>query len=350
MITTSAPLSLLSLLGGGTEVLRVVLALLPISLFLASLVWLDSYKLVRLRSVLRMIAAGGLAAAASWMINGAVGGTEIDPLLVRRWVAPLVEEILKGIPLLYLLKSKRIGFLVDGVIAGYALGTGFALVENVYYLWALPDSSLLLWLVRGVGTAVMHGATTAMLAIFTLALQQRKDSESLLLAAPGFVAAVALHSAFNHFVISPLLSAVLMMLAVPPLLVLVFAQSERYLQSWLGTGFDLDSELIRLMHSGDFQESKPGRYIATLRGRFSGAVLADMLCYLKLQAELSLQAKGVLMMRESGFDVNPDPSALEKVQELGFLEKSIGRTGLLALRPILHTTPHDRWQIRMLTE
>ena len=84
MITTSAPLSLLSLLGGGTEVLRVVLALLPISLFLASLVWLDSYKLVRLRSVLRMIAAGGLAAAASWMINGAVGGTEIGDDALRR--------------------------------------------------------------------------------------------------------------------------------------------------------------------------------------------------------------------------------------------------------------------------
>lgn len=350
MTATNAASPLISLLGGGVDVLRVVLALFPVSLFLASLVWLDSYKLVRLRSVLRMIAAGGVAAAASWMINAAVGGGAIDPLVVRRWIAPLVEEVLKAAPLLYLLKTKRIGFLVDGVIFGYALGTGFALVENVYYLWALPDASLLLWLVRGVGTAVMHGATTAMLAIFTLALQRRKDSESLLLAIPGFLAAVALHSAFNHFVISPLLSAVLMMLVVPPLLVLVFAQSERYLQSWLGTGFDLDSDLIRLMHSGDFQESKPGRYIATLRDRFSGAVLADMLCYLKLQAELSLQAKGLLMMRESGFDVETDPAAVAKIEELVFLEKSIGRTGLLALRPILHTTPHDRWQIRMLTE
>ena len=49
--------------GGVTDLGRVVLALFPVSLFLASLVWLDSYKLVRLRSILRMIAAGALAAS-----------------------------------------------------------------------------------------------------------------------------------------------------------------------------------------------------------------------------------------------------------------------------------------------
>ena len=56
------------------------------------------------------------------------------------------------------------------------------------------------------------------------------------------------------------------------------------------------------------------------------------------------------MMRESGFDVPKDEGVVSKIEEIQFLEKSIGRTGLLALRPILHTTPHDRWQIQMLTE
>jgi RsiW-degrading membrane proteinase PrsW (M82 family) len=331
------------------EVLRVVLALVPVLLFLYSLVWLDSFKLVTLRSIVRLIAAGGLAAVASWIINQAIGA-EMDPLLVRRWVAPLVEEPLKAAPLLFLLRRKRIGFLVDGVIVGYAVGTGFALVENIYYLWALDDASMLLWLIRGVGTAIMHGAATAMLVIVTIDLQQRRGSDSLALAVPGLIVAFALHSAFNHFVISPLLSAALMMLLVPPLLALVFERSERYLQGWLGTGFDRDADLIRLMHSGDFQESKMGRYLATLRDRFEGSVLADMLCYLQLQAELSLQAKGALMMRENGFEVERDPAVASKIAELAFLEKSIGRTGLFALRPILHTTPHDRWQINMLTE
>jgi RsiW-degrading membrane proteinase PrsW (M82 family) len=317
-------------------------------LFLASLVWLDSFKLVTLRSVVRMIAAGALAAAASWVVNHAIGAGSMDPTIIRRWVAPLVEEILKAAPLLFLLRHKRIGFLVDGVIFGYAIGTGFALVENIYYLLALQNASLLLWLIRGVGTAVMHGATTAVVAVAAIALQGRRQSDSLTLVFPGLLAAVALHSAFNHFIISPLLSALLMMLALPPVLVLVFAQSERYLRNWLGTGFDLDADLLRLMHSGDFGTSQPGRYLATLRARFEGATVADMLCYLKLQAELSLQAKGLLMLRESGFVPKKDPDIGAKLEELEFLEASIGKTGFLALRPVLRTTRHDLWERHLL--
>lgn len=330
--------------------LEIVLALVPVVVFLASLLWLDSFKLVSLRSVVRTIGAGALAAVASWVVNHAVGAETMDPLVVRRWVAPLVEEILKAVPLLFLIRRRRIGFLVDGVIFGYAIGTGFALVENVYYLWALPGSSLLLWLIRGVGTAVMHGATTAMLAMATVTLQGRNESDSLALALPGLLGAFLLHSAFNHFLISPLMSAFLMMLLLPPLLVLVFAYSEHHLRGWLGAGFDLDSDLLRLMHSGDFESSQQGRYLASLRARFDGPTVADMLCYLKLQAELSLQAKGLLMLRETGFETKKDPAVAAKLEELAFLESSIGRTGFLALRPILHTTPHDLWQRHLLAE
>ncbi|HEY0592610.1 MAG TPA: PrsW family glutamic-type intramembrane protease [Thermoanaerobaculia bacterium] len=332
-----------------TPTLEIALALVPVVLFLASLVWLDSYKLVTLRGVLQMLAAGALAAAASWVVNHAIGA-EMDPGLVRRWVAPLVEETIKAVPLLLLLRRGRVGFLVDAVIFGYAIGTGFALIENIYYLWAFPGSSPLLWLIRGVGTAVMHGATTAMLALATVALQGRRQSDSLALALPGLAGAILLHSAFNHFVIPPLFSAILMMLVLPPLLVLVFAQSERYLRDWLGTGFDLDSDLLRLMQAGDFESSQPGRYLASLRARFDGTTVADMLCYLKLQAELSLQAKGLLMLRETGFETRKDPAVRGKLEELRFLESSIGKTGFLALRPVLRTTRHDVWERHLLMD
>ena len=53
----------------------------------------------------------------------------------------------------------------DAAIYGFAVGTGFALVENVYYLLSLPGAPAALWIVRGFGTAVMHGGTTAILAM-----------------------------------------------------------------------------------------------------------------------------------------------------------------------------------------
>jgi len=35
-------------------------------------------------------------------------------------------------------------------------------------------------------------------------------------------------------------------------------------------------------------------------------VVADLLCYLRLHTELALRAKGILMMRESGFEATID--------------------------------------------
>jgi hypothetical protein len=191
--------------------------------------------------------------------------------------------------------------------------------------------------VRGFGTAVMHGGTTAIMAMTAKALWPR-------LAVVGIAIAFALHSLFNHFVLSPAMSTLVIILVLPPLMVLVFAQSERHVRQWLGTGFDLDAELLQAMSSGEFAQSGAGQYLQSLRDHFEGAVLADMLCYLRLQSELSLRVKGVLMLRESGFPVKKDAEVREKLSEMRYLRGSIGKIGELALAPLLR----DVWQLHML--
>ena len=333
---------------------HLALALLPVCLFLLSLLYLDSYKLVRLQTIAQLVIIGCLAAALSLFLNWILETHGVDRRLLLRFGAPAVEEILKALPLVFLIRTKRIGFLIDAAIFGFAIGTGFAVVENFYYLSALTHASPALWVVRGFGTAIMHGGTTAILAITTVALSERKRvaaavrPPALWLFVPGLLMAFAIHSLFNHFVVSPVTSAIVIVLLLPPMLVLVFSQSERYLQSWLGSGFDLDSELLRAIGSGEFGQSPAGEYLQSLRDHFDGAVLADMLCYLRMHSELSLRAKGVLMLHENGFSVKKDPDIAEKLAELRYLEKSIGKTGELALAPIMNRSSHDVWQLRML--
>jgi len=117
---------------------------------------------------------------------------------------------------------------------------------------------------------------------------------------------------------------------------------------WLGKGFDADTEMLDLINSGRLSDSPVGRYLLDLKSKFEGPVVADLLCYLRLHTELALRAKGILMMRESGFDVPVDEPTREKFAELGYLEKSIGRTGLLAIQPMLHMSHKDLWQLYML--
>jgi RsiW-degrading membrane proteinase PrsW (M82 family) len=43
----------------------------------------------------------------------------------------------------------RIGFLVDAAIFGFTVGSGFAVIENLYYLEQVPDAGRGTWIVRG---------------------------------------------------------------------------------------------------------------------------------------------------------------------------------------------------------
>ena len=62
----------------------------------------------------------------------------------------------------------------------------------------------------------------------------------------------------------------------------------------------------------------------------------------------SIRAKGILIARQSGFEVPADPDMEGRFAELKFLEHSIGRTGLLAMSPLFHFSDHDLWQYHMI--
>ncbi len=328
---------------------NILVCLSPVLVFLASLIWLDSYKLVRLRSVLLTLAAGSIAAVAAFLCNSfLMDRWYVDFTMFARYVSPLIEESFKIFLLITLFRTKKIGFMVDAAICGFAIGAGFAFVENVYYLQAIRDANPLLWIIRGLGTAMMHGGTTAIYGVMTKYLLDRYSDSPFLVYLPGLVFAAAIHSLYNHFFVPPVISALAIMILLPLLLMAIFRQSEQLTRDWLGVGLDADMELLERINGGMFSDSKIGKYLQSLTSRFPPEIIVDMLCLLRLQTELSLRAKGVLMMREAGFREEPGEEIREKLQELRYLDKSIGATGKLAMAPILHTSSRDLWQMYML--
>ncbi|HVF64644.1 MAG TPA: PrsW family glutamic-type intramembrane protease, partial [Casimicrobiaceae bacterium] len=281
-----------------------LVGLSPVLAFLAALVWLDSYKLVSLRAVLVAVGLGFVAALAGYAINGvALNALDIEMATFARYVAPVVEETLKAAIVVALIRSDRVGFLVDAAIIGFAVGAGFAIVENLHYQRLAPEASLGTWIVRGFGTAIMHGGATAIFAMLGLGLLERGGRVRPWAILPGLALAVVLHSAFNHFFLSPKLSTLGIAVVVPLALYAVFQFSEKAVGNWLGKGFDADTEMLGLINSGRLSDSPVGRYLHTLKDRFEGPVVADVLCYLRLYTELALRAKGILIMRENGFEV-----------------------------------------------
>jgi hypothetical protein len=118
----------------------------------------------------------------------------------------------------------------------------------------------------------------------------------------------------------------------------------------LNVGFDADTEVLELLLSGKLSQSHVGIYLKSLKERFRGEIVADMLCCVRLHLELSLRAKGLLMMREAGFPVGLDADDKAKLDELDYLERNIGATGRVAMAPFLRATSRDVWQIYMMRD
>jgi RsiW-degrading membrane proteinase PrsW (M82 family) len=332
-------------------VLHALLGLLPVCCFLAALLYLDSYKLVPLKWIVATILLGCAAGIASYPLNSlGLQWLDISYSAHTRYVAPFVEESLKALVIWALVRDNRIGFLVDAAIYGFAVGAGFAIFENMYYLTILPDLKWGAWIVRGFGTAIMHGGATAIFAVIAHTMLEQHPTRGSMALLPGLAIAIIMHSVFNHFFFTPIVNTALVLGILPLLFTIIFDRSDRSLSEWLGAGFDADTELLELINSGEFPTSRVGLYLQSLREKFAGPVVADLLCYLRLHTELSIRAKGLLMMRESGFMDKAGEHTRSKLEEMRYLEKSIGATGKLAIKPFLRMSQKDLWQFYMLSD
>jgi len=330
--------------------LNYLIATIPVLVFLLVLKAMDSFKLVRFRHVAASLAGGFVAAMAAALITSVLlPATQLSFATYSRYVAPFLEEAIKCAWIVWLLARKKTGFMVDTAILGFAIGAGFAIIENVYILNVYPENDVAFSIVRGFGPALMHGTTTAVFGVLAKTYSELLGSISARTALPGFLIAVAVHSIFNHFFIGPLESALALLILVPLFMALVFRRSESVLRGWLGIGFDTDQQMLEMITSGNIEETPIGEYLVSLKRTFPGEIVADILCFLRIHLELSIRAKGILLMRENGFEPPADPEVEDMFSELKYLEKQIGPTGRLALHPLLRWSSRDLWQLHMLT-
>lgn len=320
-----------------------VVTLIPVLLFLLLLFLLDSFKLVRTRTLVAAFVAGCVVALLAYFINTLLQKNQgFDFRFYSQNIAPVLEELLKASIILILIKQKRTGFLIDAGIYGFAVGAGFAVVENVYYLTVIPDITLVTGAIRGLGTAIMHSGATALLAVFTVGtLNLEKKLYTGLI--PGLLVAIIIHSVFNHFYIHPALQTILVVILVPLLLIIIFKFNERKLSEWLETGFFNEADLLSQMKKGEFTLSKSGKYLASLKEQFPSEILVDMYCFITLYLELSVKSKRNMMLAECELPVTKEADWDDKVTELENLRKAIGKAGELALAPLIRIKQRDLW-------
>jgi RsiW-degrading membrane proteinase PrsW (M82 family) len=333
-------------------------ALVPVLILLAIFIWLDAFALMCRKEVLSLLVFGGLAALAVYPISGRL----IDTLPIgfsgySRYVAPWIEEAAKGIVVILLFRFNRIGYKLDAVISGFAIGAGFSVVENVIYLTTFPDYGTGTWLVRGLGTAVMHGTTLAILAAIAHALAERETRQAagefdfnLLWFLPGYLIAVAIHTAFNHFPDRPLIAMTGAIVFAPIAIFAIFQFGTAEAERWLSTENAEHKAQLQTLRAGAWPDSPAGRKIAALSSRLDTESVRRVRRYWELQAWLVAEAEET-MIEQAESKVEYDPDRVRAAfAEMDGLRRALGRSTFATLKALLPFSRNDYWEVSELRQ
>ena len=329
------------------------LALVPVLVLLGVFVWLDAFKLMSFGEVVALVIFGGLGALLAYPVSGRMLDTlPIGFSTYSRFVAPWIEEAIKGAIIVALFRFNRIGYKLDAVISGFAIGAGFAVVENIIYLTIYPTYGAGTWLVRGVGTAVMHGTTLAIFAALAHQLAERETRGAagnfhfnLLWFLPGYLIAVALHTAFNQFPDQPLLAMLGAIVVTPIVLVAIFHFGTVEAERWLTTERDIHRAQVETLRSGEWPDSPSGRKVAVLAERLDFESRKRVRRYWELHAWLVGEAEEIMIEEEQGnVKLHPD-QVRAALAEIDGLRRALGRSTVSALNAILPFSRNDFWEV-----
>lgn len=334
------------------------LALIPVLILLAVFNWLDAFELMSFKELTVLIALGGLAAIAAYPLSGRM----LDTLPIgfsnySKYLAPWIEEALKGVIVIVLFRLNRVGYKLDAILSGFAIGAGFSVVENILYLTLFPDYGSGTWLVRGLGTAVMHGTTTAIFAAVAHEFAERENREAkgdfdfgAWWFFPGYFAAVALHMLFNQFPEQPLLAMMGAMIVAPLTLMAIFHFGQSEASAWLEVEYAQHKEQLAALDAGQWPEGASSKRIAALAERLGPEHGATVRQYYRTLAWLVVEAEET-MIEESGGDATFDrQKVLSAFADLDRLRRALGKTTYRTLSDLLPFSRNDMWEVSELRQ
>jgi RsiW-degrading membrane proteinase PrsW (M82 family) len=328
-------------------------ALLPVAIYILVVYELDSFSLVSVKNLLLLVLSGMAAALICFGLFSLTG--RVVPENVSDYADPVIEELVKAIPLLFMARRKKTVFFIDSVICGAAVGGGFSLLENVFYLVLGDSLGFGTALFRGLEVALIHMGCSAIISValmFAVRLTERVRSGlavkggDTLMAVFLFIVSPVLHILHNSLHSNPIIQFVIVFGSMALLLIWIYQYDGDMIHRWLDRGLDKQVSLLMSIKEGELGDTKTGRFLMSVKENFPSEVFFDLICYVQLYVELSVAAKSRFMMREAGMDVPIEEHErelyLSQYREFKSLEKSLGKTARMTIAPVVKFYPADR--------
>jgi RsiW-degrading membrane proteinase PrsW (M82 family) len=307
---------------------------------------LDLYGTGSFTLVLLCFAWGMASFGAAYFINPAVS-YRLNLDLVRV-VAPIAEEILKALILLYLVRRVDFTYFVDGAIYGFAIGIGFAIVENYQYILTASGSVLITAIARVISTNLMHATTSALVGIALGFARFQRLASAIPILLAGWALAMAVHLGFNNLVSMDIGALLLLYAAVVGLGgagFVVFAikrglaEEKAWIEETLGEADRVTPSEAAVVH----QLEKTGELLAPIVERFGREKAQEVERFLVLQARLGIYRKTLEKLSDQRMIEGVRAQMDEVRMEMDAARRSVGAYCMLYLRNIFPAEASPIW-------
>jgi len=331
-----------------------VAALLPVVIYIFIVYKIDHFSLISIKNLLLQVLCGMVAALACFGLFQLTGSILSENQ--SDYFNPVLEEIVKAIPLLWLATRKKMVFFIDSVICGAAVGGGFSILENIFYLLLGDEMGIGTVLFRGLEVALIHMGCSAVIAAglmlgIRLILRSRsrlsvKNSDPLMVISLLVVSPV-LHVFHNTFHFNPLVQFFFVIGTMGGLLVWIYFYDVEMIHSWLDTGLDKQLSLLDSIKKGSLGDTPTGTFLESVKDVFPPEDFFDIICYVQLHVELSVASRSRVLVRESGLERDfPLPDEMKELilsqyTEYKLLEKRLGNAARMTVAPIVKYDPAE---------
>lgn len=319
-------------------------------LFLYFVRRLDLYASGTFTAVILSFLWGGLAFVFSFFVNNATLAYISYTTLVV-FAAPVIEEILKSLVLVYHVGQPDFTYFVDGAIYGFAAGTAFAVFENMLYLSnsAGGDASLTLAVSRAFSVSLMHGTSSALVGIALGRFRFGRGGTRLIALLGGWLVAIGFHMFFNYVVTFwqgewLLLTAVSLGIGgvVVTVLFILWGLAEE--RRWLRETLDLqmgvssgESAVVQKMAQLD-------SLLAPIADRFGAEKREQAEAFLRLQAQLGLKQKSYELMQASPLKAQLGEQVDKIRAEMDGMRQALGVYCMVYIRSIIPPKTEPMWE------
>jgi RsiW-degrading membrane proteinase PrsW (M82 family) len=309
----------------------------------------DLYKTGTFRFVVLSFLWGTVAFAIVAFINRMLIGNNIfERLTVLQFIAPFEEEILKGLILIYLIRRPQFTYFVDGAIYGFAVGIGFAVVENYDYILETTSGALDVAIGRVISTNLIHATGSAIVGIAAGLARFSRGSGRILRVIAGLILAILLHTGFNNLVTRVesgwllIYAAVVGIAGVGAIWASIrrgLAEEKAWIEETLGMADRVTASEAAVVH----RISDLDAILKPLAMRFGEEKASQIEEFLFMQARLGILRKTLEKL--------PDESLLESTrveitqiqQEMDAARRSVGSITMMYLRSIFPETDISLW-------